>query len=255
MSERTFKVTSPHMQGADVKAWQETLNRQMAAWNVAYSVKTDGDYGVATRDLTASVCHGLGLSSAGEWMRNGVTPELRTKLRNKNLSVAEKVRQRARAGWRDALRRRYEGGGVAMPTPKVLADSWGYHPGVHDGMDLITPPDAPLYAMCDGTIVRADTGGWWGKAPSGDVSKGDGIIILRASRDVGPIRKGMNLCYGHAEHPTVKAGELVKAGDRIGTAGLAVAWHVHFMVNDNADTRGVGDRDPRPYYDYARKNA
>jgi hypothetical protein len=46
----------------------------------------------------------------------------------------------------------------------------------------------------------------------------------------------------------------VNAGDRIGDAGLAVVPHIHFMVNNNSDTRGVGDRDPRPIYNYVKKN-
>jgi murein DD-endopeptidase MepM/ murein hydrolase activator NlpD len=144
---------------------------------------------------------------------------------------------------------------VASPTPKVLADSWGYHPGVHDGMDIITPAHAPIYAICEGTIVRVSSSGWWGKAPSGDVSKGDGIIILRATKAVGPIKRGMNIGYGHAENAVVREGEFVRAGERIGDAGLAVAWHVHFMVNMGKGERGVGDRDPRPVYNYCRKFA
>lgn len=255
MSERTFKVQNPPMHGDDVRRWQDTLNRQMATWRVDYRIEEHGHYDVVTRALTATVCHGLGLASASEAMKDGVTPELRVKLRNKNQTPAEKVRFASRAGWRKRLRQRYEGGGVAMPVAKVLADSWGWHPGLHDGIDLICQPNAILHAVCAGTIIRADTSGWWGKAPSGDVSKGDGIIILRADRTAGPIKAGMNLCYGHAEHPTVRVGSKVKAGDVIGKAGLAVAWHVHFMVNDNDNDRGVGDRDPRPIYNYVRRNA
>lgn len=255
MSERTFKIDSPHMRGDDVRAWQDTLNRQMNTWTVDYQIAEDGDYGVTTRSLTATVCHGLGLESASEAMKDGVTPELRVKLRNKDQTPAEKIRYAERASYRDALRRRYGGGGVSSPLVKILADSWGYHPGVHDGIDLICLPESVIYAVCEGRIVRVASSGWWGNNPSGDVSKGDGIIILRATQSVGPIRKGMNLCYGHAEHAVVKEGQLVRAGQALGRAGLAVAWHVHFMVNDNNDTRGVGDRDPRPIYNYCRANA
>jgi hypothetical protein len=53
----------------------------------------------------------------------------------------------------------------------------------------------------------------------------------------------------------VRAGETVEAGQRIGHAGFANAWHVHFMINARSDTRGVGDRDPRPFYEYAMKHA
>lgn len=144
---------------------------------------------------------------------------------------------------------------VTAPLKHILQDSWGWHPGVHDGIDLICPPDEPLIAICEAKVVRADAGGWWGLGAPADPAlkaRGDGIIILRSLIDAGPIRKGMNLCYGHAEHATVKAGQTVKAGDVIGKAGFANAWHTHFMVNMRADTKGVGDRDPKPVVDFAR---
>jgi murein DD-endopeptidase MepM/ murein hydrolase activator NlpD len=255
MSERTFKVDDPHMRGDDVKAWQHTLNRQMQTWNVAYRIPEDGDYGVGTRDLTASVCHGMGLASASEAMKDGVTPALRVKLRNKNLTAAEKIRFAARAPWRAAFRKRYAGGGFASPVNKILAHSWGYHPGVHDGVDLICPPNAVIYALCDAEVFDVRSSGWWGKAPSGDVSKGDGIIQLRCLADAGPFKKGLHFGYGHAEHAVVRKGDKVKAGDVLGNAGLAVAWHVHFMCNGGGTDRGVGDRDPWPYVEWAIKHS
>ncbi len=65
----------------------------------------------------------------------------------------------------------------------------------------------------------------------------------------------MNLCYGHAEKPRVKVGDVVHAGQRICDAGLANAWHFHFMVNHRSDTKGVGDRDPWPFVKYAIDHA
>jgi murein DD-endopeptidase MepM/ murein hydrolase activator NlpD len=62
---------------------------------------------------------------------------------------------------------------------------------------------------------------------------------------------GLNMCYGHAEGAVVKARDKVKAGDLLGHAGFANAWHVHFMVNGRTDQKGVGDRDPAPYVDFA----
>lgn len=143
---------------------------------------------------------------------------------------------------------------VARPLKSVLADSWGYHPPVHDGIDLICPARAPIYAMVRSRVLRADTGGWWGKSPSGDVTKGDGIVVLECLESVGPFRKGLRVCYGHAERPTVQVGQVVPAGARIGEAGLAVAWHIHLMVHGRNDARGVGDRDPGPFYRYAMKH-
>jgi murein DD-endopeptidase MepM/ murein hydrolase activator NlpD len=144
---------------------------------------------------------------------------------------------------------------VSTPMKHILEDSWGYHPPVHDGIDLICPTSEPLLAICRAKVVRADAGGWWGKGAPADPAlkaRGDGIIILRSLIDAGPIKAGMNLCYGHAEHATVKVGQTVEAGQMIGHAGFANAWHTHFMVNMRGDTKGVGDRDPKPVVDYAR---
>lgn len=255
MSARTFQVQQPHIEGDDVRLWQQTLNAQLKRWNVDHQIKVDGDYGIGTRSLSSTVLYGLGIPQAE--MAHGVTPELRVKVRNRRLSTAERARWTRRIPWREKLRRRYAP--VSSPMAHIEQDSWGWHPGVHDGLDLTCPKDEPLRAICDGEIVRADASGWWGKAPSGNVALGDGIIIIRCSIRRGPFRKGLNLCYGHAEHATVKKGDKVKAGQIIGKAGLAVVPHVHFMVNGlSADSagfvRGVGDRDPRPYYDYARKH-
>jgi murein DD-endopeptidase MepM/ murein hydrolase activator NlpD len=260
MSSRTFTVQSPVMTGGDIRAWQETLNRQMATWRVDYRIPEDGVYGVRTRDLTGSVAHGMGLASAAEAMKDGVTPELRVKLRNKNLTPTEVIRFHSpgRAAWRAAFRARHAGGGVAPPLNKILQHSWGYHPPVHDGVDLICLPDAAIFAMCAAEVIRADTSGWWGKGAPTDPAvrgKGDGIIIIRCLTVVGPFRPGLNLCYGHAEKPSVREGEVVKAGEKLGHAGFANAWHVHFMVNDNSNDRGVGDRDPWPYVDYSITHA
>mgnify|MGYP006144078397 CR=1 FL=1 len=145
---------------------------------------------------------------------------------------------------------------MSPPLARILQSSWGYHPPVHDGVDLICKPRAAGLAICKAEVVRADNGGWWGKgAPSPAVAaKGDGIVIIRCLVNQGPFRKGLNFCYGHAEKVRVKVGEKVEAGQVICEAGLANAWHFHFMVNDNKDTRGVGDRDPMPYVNYAIKN-
>lgn len=252
MSARTLRVETPHMQGDDVAAWQRVLNAQMATWGVDYRVAVDSDFGVVSRDLTATVLYGLGYAQG--LMKDGVTPDLRIKVRNKRQSPAEKVRYAARAGWRRRIKAKHASKSVASPLSKILSSSWGYHPPVHDGVDLICPPNALIYAICDARVIDVRGGGWWGKAPSGDVSKGDGIIQLECTTDVGPFRKGMHFGYGHAEHAKVKIGQNVKAGDTIGHAGLAVAWHVHFMANGGNTAKGVGSMDPMPFVNYAIKN-
>jgi murein DD-endopeptidase MepM/ murein hydrolase activator NlpD len=250
MSSRTFRVESPHMTGDDIENWQKDLNEQLRRWHADDLLKVDGDYGLTTRAYTSKVLYGLGITQ--DHAANGVTPALRIKVRHRKLTVAERARYARRAGWR----KRLQATGVASPLAKVLADSWGWHPGVHDGLDLISVPSAPIHSMTNGVVVRADPSGWWGLGAPSDPAlkaKGDGIVIVRCTDSIGPFRKGMNLCYGHAEGAVVKEGSHVKAGQHIAHTGFANAWHIHFMINMNNDTRGVGDRDPRPFYDYARK--
>jgi murein DD-endopeptidase MepM/ murein hydrolase activator NlpD len=258
MSEpRTFKLTSPHMSGDDIKAWQREVRVQFEGMGIRYPLSADGDYGAGTRAATATLCHALGMTAA-QVMADGVTPELRTRIRHRRLTAYERARMLKRVDYRRALRRRYGGpvgDGVALPVAKILADSWGYHPGVHDGLDVICAPDAPIHAMVRSRVIDVRSSGWWGKNPSGDVSKGDGIIQLEVIDDVGPFRRGMHIGYGHAEKACVKVGDIVKAGQMLGHAGYAVAWHVHLMVNDGSTTRGVGNIDPREYLDYCKANA
>lgn len=248
---RTFKVQFPHMQGSDVRAWQDFLNRQMRAWNVDYRIPENGDYSVSTRDLTATVLYGLGIDR--DRMGQGVTPTLRVKVRNKRLSPVELARHAARAGWRRRLRKRHQKRSVAPPLNRILSSSWGWTPPVHDGVDLICDANATIYALCDAEVIDVRSSGWWGNNPSGDVSKGDGIIQIRCLTDQGPFRRGLHFGYGHAEHAVVKVGDRVRAGEPLGKAGFAVAWHVHFMCNGGGTTKGVGDRDPMPYVRYASK--
>jgi murein DD-endopeptidase MepM/ murein hydrolase activator NlpD len=147
-------------------------------------------------------------------------------------------------------------GGLHKPVETNLAtDKNGWSgPGGHDGIDLICGVDAPIYAICDAKVIDVRAGGWWGKGAPADPElrgRGDGIIQLECLVNVGPFRKGMHFGYGHAEGARVKVGDTVRAGQVIGRAGLANAYHVHFMVNGGGTTRGTGDRDPRPFVVYA----
>lgn len=252
---RIFRLKSPHMHGADIKAWQQVLNKQFDNWGVNHHVPLSGEYGVVTRDASATVLHGLGILLIE--MHAGITPELRLKVQDKKLSPTERVRRVQRRLWRRRLREKHAASRVARPLLKIISSSWGWHPGVHDGVDLICPEDAPIFALVDAEVVDVRASGWWGlgaePSPGHPISDGDGIIQLECSVDVGPFRKGMHFGYGHAEHATVRVGQKVKAGQRIGRAGFARAAHVHFMANIGNTLRGVGDRDPMPFVRYALK--
>lgn len=254
---RTFKIQSPAMHGTDIRVWQELIKGIARSWGIHLPLKVDGVYGMATRSFSKTVCFALGFTH--DQLDDGITPWIRSLTRNPNMrtdGMDERKLGEYRKDFRDALRKKYERNDpdVAAPIGKILTMTWGYHPGVHDGIDLICGPNAPIYAICDAKVVDVRSSGWWGKAPSGNVALGDGIIQLECLTDDGPFRRGMHLGYGHAEKSSVHVGQHVKAGHVLGHAGLAVAWHVHFMANHGHTMRGIGEFDPEPLVRYALKH-
>jgi murein DD-endopeptidase MepM/ murein hydrolase activator NlpD len=258
MSEpRTFQVDNPPMKGDDVKNWQQELIHEFHQLDIDAPVTVDGYYGPVTRSFTASLAHALGMN-AGEQMKDGVTPELRTRIRHRQLYDFERDRFESQEykDYRRALRKRWHSdtGRVHKPVTNVLQHSWGYHPPVHDGVDVICQPDVPIFAMVRCRVVDVRSTGWWGKgAPSdpGLKAKGDGIIQVEILDGVGPFTKGHHIGYGHAEKAVVKVGQEVKAGQVLGHAGFANAWHVHLMHNDgNVGNRGIGNLNPEPLLNY-----
>jgi murein DD-endopeptidase MepM/ murein hydrolase activator NlpD len=132
---------------------------------------------------------------------------------------------------------------------------------VHDGIDVIADYDDEVVAMCDGVIVDSRSGGWWGKGAQAShghpINDGDGIIQLQCSIDAGPFKPGLIIGYGHTEKSSVRVGQKVLAGQRIGRIGFANAPHIHLMVRGpnvgGGRPMGIGDRDPAPYLSYALK--
>jgi murein DD-endopeptidase MepM/ murein hydrolase activator NlpD len=222
-------------------------------------IKDDGIYAQATRSFTAALCQASGLS-AKTAMKNGVTPELRIKLRNKDLTAAEKkareFRRRAK-DYRAKLRDQWRVRKVHAPVDKIIADSWGWHPGIHDGLDIISVEGVPAYAMVKSKVIDVRARGWWGLGAPTDpklLARGAGIVQLEVLESVGPFKKGMHLGYGHCAHARVKVGQVVQAGEIIALVGFANAAHIHFMVNGGGTLKGIGDRDPLPFVNYAVKN-
>jgi murein DD-endopeptidase MepM/ murein hydrolase activator NlpD len=253
---RTFKIQSPYMHGDDIREFQKQIKGIARSWDVHIPLEVDGVYGMATRSFMKTICFALGFTH--DQLDNGVTPWVRTLTRNpdeRSSGMKERQDGRWRKGFRDDLRKKYPkekaSDDTAAPLGKIITMTWGYHPGVHDGIDLICGADAPIYAICDAEVFDVRSGGWWGKAPSGDVARGDGIIQLRCLTNDGPFKVGMHFGYGHAEKAVVHEGQKVQQGQLLGHAGLAVAWHVHFMANGGGTTQGRGDRDPEPYVRYA----
>lgn len=258
MSDRTLKVASPPMKGTDVKEWQQLVNKEFNHLKLNCPIQADGIYGPATRSYSSELLVARGILV--KEMVHGVTPELRTKIRGRKLTKTEDKRFHsvARVKYRAKLRKRWAPIKVHQPVSKILADSWGYHPGIHDGLDVICNPNAPLYAMVKCKVIDVRASGWWGlgAAPSGGhaVSEGDGIVQVEVLENVGPFKKGYHIGYGHCEHARVRVGEVLQAGEAIALAGFAKAWHIHLMYNDGSTSKGIGNRDPRAILDYSIKH-
>lgn len=256
MSQRTLKIKAPPMRGDDVRGWQRQILDIAKSWGIVFPLKVDGNYGRATRSFGKMILYGRGYDY--EDMEHGITPELRVEMRNpekRPRKVIERSKTEERKQFRDSLRRKFDGDpDVAAPISKILTMEWGWHPPVHDGIDLICGPNAPIFALCDAKVIDVRNCCWWKKAPTGDVSKGDGIIQIECLTDDGPFKKGMHFGYGHAEKAVVRVGQKVEAGHTLGRAGLAVAWHIHMMANHGQTFRGIGEFDPRPFVEYAIKH-
>jgi GH25 family lysozyme M1 (1,4-beta-N-acetylmuramidase) len=106
MSDRTLRLTSPHMHGDDVAGFQRDLNTRLDAWHVPHQVDVDGDYGIDSRDTAKSVLYGLGVDDGGDF--DGVSPSDRIKVRHgfDALTDDEKTRNRERAAWRKRYAKR-----------------------------------------------------------------------------------------------------------------------------------------------------
>jgi hypothetical protein len=147
---RTFVLGDKLMTGEDVKQWQDDVKKLFKDVGIKCPIVVDGIYAQATRSFSAALCEAYGLISKTA-MAEGVTPELRTKLRHNDLNKAEKSRfeSKARKNYRAKLRDRWHTFSdlVHPPVAKIITDSWGFHPGVHDGEDVIAIEGTAAFAM------------------------------------------------------------------------------------------------------------
>ena len=111
---------------------------------------------------------------------------------------------------------------LVWPMPKAfkLTDCFGsetkHHDHRHSGLDIVAPPGSDVLAASDGVVTRAGPASGYG--PNFVAINGDG---------------GIGTSYGHMQKMTVKVGQHVKAGDKIGeegTEGQSTGFHLHFNV-------------------------
>jgi hypothetical protein len=90
---------------------------------------------------------------------------------------------------------------------------WGQ---MHYGLDLAAPLGTPIYAASDGVVIEA------GAAPG----FGNAVYIQDADGNVH--------IYGHMRYYSVRAGQLVHAGDQIATVGnegFSTGPHLHYEIH------------------------
>jgi murein DD-endopeptidase MepM/ murein hydrolase activator NlpD len=90
---------------------------------------------------------------------------------------------------------------------------------LHSGVDIAAPGGTPIYAVADGTVIRA---GWNG-------GYGNFTCLGHGSRE----GQGLSTCYAHQSEILVSAGQSVRQGEligRVGTTGASTGDHLHFEV-------------------------
>jgi murein DD-endopeptidase MepM/ murein hydrolase activator NlpD len=88
----------------------------------------------------------------------------------------------------------------------------------HSGVDIAAPKGTPVLAAAAGTVRSSE----W--------STGYGNMVIIDHED------GFSTCYGHMMEIMVEAGQVVEAGEQIGTVGatgMATGPHLHFELRIN----------------------
>lgn len=104
-----------------------------------------------------------------------------------------------------------------------------YKGAKHKGIDLVAIDDTTVYSTVHGTIIRA---GW--ENPKNHL-QGWGIRVVIREND-----SDRFFYYGHLQSHSVKVGETVNVGDKIGTqgnTGRSTGDHLHYecRIGDNRD--------------------
>jgi murein DD-endopeptidase MepM/ murein hydrolase activator NlpD len=89
---------------------------------------------------------------------------------------------------------------------------------MHAGIDFAAPIGTPIYAAAGGVVTAAEVHPEYGNMV--EIDHGNGLSTL----------------YGHASRLLVKAGDIVRRGQKvaeIGTTGRSTGPHVHFEVHVN----------------------
>lgn len=145
-------------------------------------------------------------------------------------------------------------GGKPSTIGGVFGENRGDH--IHAGLDIDCPLGSPCIAPVDGRIVNFATDHDF--APSEGAQGGGGMIQFQFLQDLGPIKKGDVIGWGHVFHVYANVGDSVKGGQKIASSGETTfngAEHVH-LIYQSPESPGTedGTDDPAPIYTYLRTN-
>jgi len=90
----------------------------------------------------------------------------------------------------------------------------------HYGIDLAAPLGTPIYAAVDGVVLRAGPATGFGNAVYIEDTDGNTEV------------------YGHMKYYSVKAGQVVHAGDliaKVGSEGESTGPHLHFQIDKGSE--------------------
>lgn len=107
---------------------------------------------------------------------------------------------------------------VVVPVDNLRYIGQGYHSG-HRALDLNSYIGSPVRAFSDARVFKIE-----------DTAFGYGRYIIL---DHG---HGLTSVYAHMDKLTVSLGQILKAGDQIGTIGMTghtTGPHLHFEIRDN----------------------
>jgi hypothetical protein len=200
MSDRIFQVEHPHMKGSDVgvakgrqealqakmkirlpdqggrRLWHRLLDPSQRRWFTPTECRSRADAAASLRSFDPS-CVTHQIAQRGREDREVPLP------------ITVKYRAQLRKRWGAAT-----SVAVHSPTTVIVEDTWGFHPGVHDGLDVITPPDPVIFAMIKAKVIDVRSEGWWNLGAPKDPqlkAKGDGIIQLEDPRERRPLQEGL----------------------------------------------------------------
>ncbi len=262
IAHRDLIVVDPPMQGRDVANLNRAVRQRLEMRRIDIPAPVHDKFTQAAALAAIEAGYFLGLledtilatDKGRRVCTQGAQAIIREPVRRSDEQLARARSRRVQVARGPRYYEELSGGQLAVPVDPILQHSNGFAAG-HDGVDLICEADDVIYAICDARVIDVRAAGWWGKGAQAShghpISHGDGIIQIQCLVDKGPFKKGMHFGYGHAEKAVVHAGQVVKAGQKLGRAGFANAWHLHFMVNAGSTTKGIGDRDPMPFVRFA----